>query len=155
VGEGPQPVWAYRKHFDSELEPVFRDDELLVVGVNTAFQWTIDHGRVTRRHLRDAVERFRKESEGRIKVLVAHHHFIPPPRFERQRVIRNAYKAIEAFSGVGVDLILSGHKHQSYIANSEEFYPSGGDRSLWDDDFQPRPGCGAREEHLQLGAGRR
>lgn len=119
------PFGAYRRHFSSELEPVFRDDELLVVGVNTAFQWTIDHGRVTRRHLDQAVERFRAEGEERAKVLVAHHHFIPPPRFERQRVLRNADRAIEVFSGVGVDLILSGHKHQSYIANSEEFYPSG------------------------------
>jgi 3',5'-cyclic AMP phosphodiesterase CpdA len=119
------PFGAYRRHFSRELEPVFRDEELLVVGVNTAFQWTIDHGRVTRRHLREAAERFRREDEGRVRVLVAHHHFIPPPRFERQRVMHNAYKAIEVFSGVGVDLILSGHKHQSYIANSEEFYPMG------------------------------
>lgn len=119
------PFGAYRRHFSAELEPEFGDEELLVVGVNTAFQWTIEHGRVTRHHLRAAAERFRRDDRGRIKILVAHHHFIPPPRFERQKVLRNAHKAIGVFSEVGVDLILSGHKHQSYIANSEEFYPFG------------------------------
>jgi len=38
---------------------------------------------------------------------------------------RGAYEAIDLFSSVGVDLILSGHLHQAYIGNSEEFYPKG------------------------------
>ena len=42
------PYGAYRKHFAQELEPVVRDDEMLVVGVNTAHNWTIKDGRITR-----------------------------------------------------------------------------------------------------------
>ena len=57
--------------------------------------------------------------------MVAHHHLIPPPNFGTQRVLANAYEAIDLFSSAGVDLILSGHLHQAYIGNSEEFYPKG------------------------------
>ena len=56
---------------------------------------------------------------------MAHHHLIPPPNFGTQRVLANAYEAIDLFSSAGVDLILSGHLHQAYIGNSEEFYPKG------------------------------
>ena len=29
------------------------------------------------------------------------------------------------FSKAGVDLVLSGHQHQAFVADTEEFYPSG------------------------------
>jgi len=41
-------------------------------------------------------------------------------------VLANAWEAIELFSAAGVDLILSGHLHQAFLANSDEFYPRGG-----------------------------
>jgi 3',5'-cyclic AMP phosphodiesterase CpdA len=59
------------------------------------------------------------------KVIVAHHHLTPPPRFGTQTVASNAYEAISLFSQAGVDMVLSGHQHQTYLATSEEFYPSG------------------------------
>jgi 3',5'-cyclic AMP phosphodiesterase CpdA len=119
------PFGAYRAHFARELEPTFRDDELLVVGVNTAFNWTVKDGRIPLRRLRELAELFAATPATRCKIVVAHHHLIPPPNFGNQRVLRNAYEAIDVFSSAGVDLILSGHQHQTYIGNSEEFYPKG------------------------------
>jgi len=119
------PFGAYRKHFAEELEPTWRDDELLVVGVNTAFNWTIKDGRIPLRRLREVGELLAATPESVCKIVVAHHHLIPPPNFGNQRVLANAYEAIDVFSSAGVDLILSGHQHQTYIGNSEEFYPKG------------------------------
>ncbi|HSL81636.1 MAG TPA: metallophosphoesterase family protein [Thermoanaerobaculia bacterium] len=119
------PFRAYRKHFSEELEPVYRDDELLVVGINTAFNWTWKEGRITLGRLLEVAELFEGVSEEVFKVVVAHHHLIPPPNFGTQRVAANAYEAVDLFSQAGVDLILSGHQHQAYIGNSEEFYPKG------------------------------
>ena len=119
------PYGCYRKHFSPELEPVWRDDEMLVVGVNTAFGWTLKDGRIKLRRLLEMAELFEKVPETVFKVVVAHHHLIPPPNFGSQRVAGNAYEAIDLFSRAGVDLILSGHQHQTYIGNSEEFYPQG------------------------------
>jgi 3',5'-cyclic AMP phosphodiesterase CpdA len=119
------PFGGYRRYFSPELEPIYRDDELLVVGINTAFGWTIKDGRIRLRRLLEVAELFEKEPDAKFKVVVAHHHLIPPPNFGSQRVLGNAYEAIDLFSRVGVDLILSGHLHQAYIGNSEEFYPKG------------------------------
>jgi 3',5'-cyclic AMP phosphodiesterase CpdA len=119
------PFGCYRRYFSTELEPVYRDDEMLVVGINTAFGWTIKDGRIRLRRLLEVAEVFEKAPDTLFKVVVAHHHLIPPPNFGSQRVLGNAYEAIDLFSRVGVDLILSGHLHQAYIGNSEEFYPKG------------------------------
>jgi 3',5'-cyclic AMP phosphodiesterase CpdA len=119
------PFGCYRANFSTELEPTYRDDELLVVGINTAFGWTIKDGRITLRRLLEVEKILLATPDEVLKVVVAHHHLIPPPNFGTQRVLANAYEAIDLFSSAGVDLILSGHLHQAYIGNSEEFYPKG------------------------------
>ncbi|MDP9120901.1 MAG: metallophosphoesterase [Acidobacteriota bacterium] len=119
------PFGAYRKFFSSELEPVYRDPELLVVGVNTAFNWTIKDGRIPLRRLLEVRKILTSVPESVCKIVVAHHHLIPPPNFGSQRVLANAWEAIDLFSSAGVGLILSGHLHQAYIGSSEEFYPKG------------------------------
>lgn len=119
------PFGAYKKFFSPELEPIYRDGEMLVVGINTAFGWTIKDGRITLHRLLEVEQVLRSVPDGTFKVVVAHHHLIPPPNFGTQRVLANAYEAIDLFSSAGVDLILSGHLHQAYIGNSEEFYPKG------------------------------
>jgi 3',5'-cyclic AMP phosphodiesterase CpdA len=119
------PFGAYRKHFSPELEPIYRDEAMLVVGVNTAFNWTFKDGRITLGRLTQLADLFAATPPQLLKVVVAHHHLIPPPTFGTQRVLANAYEAIDLFSRAGVELILSGHNHLAYIGNSEEFYPRG------------------------------
>ena len=119
------PFGAYRRHFSEELEPVYRDDRLMIVGINTAFNWTLKDGRIKLARLLEVGDLLSRVPETVFKVVVAHHHLIPPPNFGTQTVLSNAYEAIDLFSSVGVDLILSGHLHQAYIGNSEEFYPKG------------------------------
>ena len=119
------PYGAYSRSFSPELEPVYRDGEMLVVGINTAFGWTFKDGRIKLGRLLEVAEILGQAPESVLKVVVAHHHLIPPPNFGSQTVLGNAYEAIDLFSSVGVDLILSGHLHQAYIGNSEEFYPKG------------------------------
>ena len=119
------PFGAYRRWFAEELEPVYRDDTMIIVGINTAFNWTFKEGRIKLDRLLEVGELLDGVPESVFKVVVAHHHLIPPPNFGTQTVLGNAYDAMELFSAVGVDLVLSGHLHQSYIGNSEEFYPKG------------------------------
>jgi 3',5'-cyclic AMP phosphodiesterase CpdA len=121
-----RPFGAYKKHFAKELEPVWRDDELLVVGINTAHGWTVKEGKVRLARLREMARLVADAPPEIFKVIVAHHHLTPPPRFGTQTVAENAFEAIRAFSEAGIDLVLSGHQHQTYLATSEEFYPTGG-----------------------------
>ena len=124
------PFGAYQKHFATELEPTFEDDELLVVGVNTAFNWTIKDGRVHRQGLSRLRGVFGNTDDSgddsdRIKIVVAHHPMVPAPRFDTQRVLANAPAVIDVLIDSGVELVLSGHLHQAWISDTEAYYPSG------------------------------
>ena len=121
-----QPYGAYRRHFAAELEPVYRDEELLAVGVNTAYGRTFIGGRIRLPRLRELRELLAAAPDRLFKVVIAHHNLIAPPNFGDQRVLTNAPEAVDLFAEVGVDLVLSGHHHQTFIGNSEEFYPKGG-----------------------------
>lgn len=120
------PFGAYRRHFSRELEPVHRDDGLVIVGVNTAYNWTIKGGRIRLSRLLEVGEMLEGEPDGVIKVVVAHHDLLPPPGAASQRVLANADEAIDVFSAAGVDLVLSGHNHQAYIGTSEVHVAPGG-----------------------------
>lgn len=121
-----RPYGAYQDFFDQDMEPVWRDDELFVVGTNTAFNWTIRDGRFTRSSLRRLADVLEEAPEGLAKIVFAHHHMIPPPRFDTRRVTEMAVEASHLFSQLGVEMVLSGHLHQSWIGTSEEYYPTGG-----------------------------
>ncbi len=122
------PFGAYREHFATELEPTFEDEEMLVVGVNTAFNWTVKEGRVTGAglsRLRRLLAGTPPDRAGRAKIVVAHHPMVPAPRFDTQRVLGNAHGVIELLAGSGVEMVLSGHLHQAWIGTTEAYYPSG------------------------------
>lgn len=108
------PFGAYRKHFSRQLEPVFHDDKMLVVGVNTAFNWTLTEGRVTRRQLRVLSERLGPPPPERARIVVLHHPLI---RMSSQhKAIANARRALELFGRLGVELVLAGHVHQTHLS---------------------------------------
>ncbi len=127
------PFGAYRKHFATELEPTFEDDELTVVGVNTAFNWTIKDGHLMGGRLR-RLEAVLDEpppdamagagTPVRTKIVVAHHPMVPPPRFDTQRVLMGAHAVVDLLADSGVELVLSGHLHQAWIGSTEAYYPS-------------------------------
>ncbi|MCH9646926.1 MAG: metallophosphoesterase [Deltaproteobacteria bacterium] len=119
------PFGAYRKYFADELEPILELEDLVMVGVNTAHGLTLKDGKITLPRLQEISRYFRQVPEETYKVIVAHHQLIPPPSFGTQRVLHRAHEAVEVFSDSGVDLVLSGHMHQTYIGSSEEFYPRG------------------------------
>jgi 3',5'-cyclic AMP phosphodiesterase CpdA len=120
-----RPFGAYRRGFSRELEPEYEDQEMLVIGINTAHGWTLKNGRITPQRIYEVGKRLEEARDSQFKVVVAHHHLIHPPWFDPQPVAINAWEAMDAFTSHGVDLILSGHLHQSFIGNSEEFYPLG------------------------------
>ncbi len=111
------------------MEPVFEDDELLVVGINTAFNWTVKDGRFTRAALARADRLFAAAPAHKTRLVVAHHHLVPPPRFATQRISSGAFEALRLFAHHRVELVFSGHLHQTWIGNSEEYFP-GGERGV-------------------------
>ena len=119
------PYGKYRQYFDEDLEPVFEDEALAVIGLNTAWNFTIKDGRVTRRSLARLAERLAAVPANKARLVVAHHQVVPPPRFDTQRVLLGAPELVSVLREGQVDLVLSGHLHQTWIGDTEAYYPSG------------------------------
>ena len=79
------PLGKYRKYVTKETRPVFQDDEVLVMGLNTArpfsFSWHgfWKDGRINADQLLDVHLTCLEAPKELFRVLVTHHPFIPPP----------------------------------------------------------------------------
>jgi 3',5'-cyclic AMP phosphodiesterase CpdA len=113
------PLGRWRRFIAAEPEPVWADDEIAVVGVNTAsragafLDWS--QGRVSRGGLRRAVARLRALPAHLFRVVVAHHPFLPPEAAPETRLVRRAEAALATFAAQGVGVVLSGHLHLGYV----------------------------------------
>ena len=107
------PFGAWRRHFDRELEPVFRDDELLVAGINTAQAFALKGGRIRRRRLAEIDVLFTAAPAALFRIVVAHHHLVRPSGVECEHPAWRAGEAIARWGRERVDLVLSGHLHQT------------------------------------------
>jgi 3',5'-cyclic AMP phosphodiesterase CpdA len=113
------PFGAWRRELGREPEWIWHDEELGIVGLNTARRWgsTFDwsQGRVTREGLARLSARLGALPEGLFRIVVAHHPFLPPPEDPRLRLVGGAGRALQAFLGLGVRMVLSGHLHLGYV----------------------------------------
>jgi 3',5'-cyclic AMP phosphodiesterase CpdA len=122
------PYRNYRKYISEELDTVTRVPGATIVALNsTAPYLAITNGRIHGWQLRYARDAFRDTPPEDQRILVSHHHFAPPPDWEGAQPMPKAKRALDAFTEMGVDVILGGHLHRAYIGNSLDVY-SGVDR---------------------------
>ena len=118
-----RPLEKYQKHISPELDTVTRLPDAVIVSLNsTAPHRAIVNGRIHREQLEFARRAFADAPPELFRVVVAHHHFAPPPDFDRVDVMPKAKRALDAFTGMRVDLILGGHLHRAYLGNSLDVY---------------------------------
>jgi 3',5'-cyclic AMP phosphodiesterase CpdA len=91
----------------------------VMVGVDSS-EPDLNDGRVGREHY----EFIRRSFEGpgeRLKIFVVHHHLIPLPGTGRERnIVFDAGDVLQRLIDVGVNLVLSGHKHVPYTWKLED-----------------------------------
>ncbi|WP_243634671.1 metallophosphoesterase family protein [Roseicella frigidaeris] len=114
------PYARWRRCIAPEVEPVFQDGRVGVVGLNTARRggWYLDwsRGRVSRARLARCEARLAALPPGLLRIVVAHHPFLPPQADPMARAVGGAARALAAFARQGVRLVLSGHLHVADIA---------------------------------------
>ncbi len=117
------PTKYFRRFISPDTTPTWSNADLVLVGVNTARSFTKDGGRLTDAQIADMERRLASFPSHLCKIVVMHHHPVQPPG-ETRAVIENAAAAREAFDRAGVELVLCGHTHASYIGNTLEFDPN-------------------------------
>jgi 3',5'-cyclic AMP phosphodiesterase CpdA len=116
------PLGRYRRFISTEENPVFSDDEIFVAGLNTARSLTWKNGRISHEQLRELQRRL--EAAGtRLKIVVTHHPFIPPPDGAGIDLVGRAVLAIPVLVEHKVDLLLAGHLHHGYVGDTRAHYP--------------------------------
>jgi 3',5'-cyclic AMP phosphodiesterase CpdA len=117
------PLKRYCRYISSDLDPTFADDEVLVVGLNTARSFTWKNGRISVAQI-EALQGRLEIAGLRVKIVVTHHPFLPPPGDVGINLVGRAARAIAVLGNGNVDLLLAGHLHQGYAGDIRTHYPS-------------------------------
>ena len=117
------PLARYRRIVTDDLQPEFIDDEIAVVGVNTARSLTFKGGRINEEQVAAVKARLCRLPETVTKILVTHHPFdVPPNQDEGGHLVGRARMAMESLAGCGADLLLAGHLHEAHVGHTANRY---------------------------------
>jgi 3',5'-cyclic AMP phosphodiesterase CpdA len=105
-----RPLAKYKKYITADLEPFYKDDEIAVLGINTARSLAHKGGRINRKQVAASCARLDSIKEDVVRIIVTHHPFDLPADSLSQLVGR-ARMAMNGFAGCHIDLFLSGHLH--------------------------------------------
>jgi len=116
-----RPLGRYRRMISDDLSPTFLDDELAVLGLTTARPAAWKEGRISCEQV-EAIRWLGSVDGGRLRVLVTHHPFIPPPQGKRPPLVGRGADALRVAAASGVDLCLGGHLHLGYSGNAAAYH---------------------------------
>lgn len=125
-----RPLDKYRRYITDNLLPSYEDEEIAVMGVNTARSLTVKGGRIDKTQIRWLREKLCSVGPGLIKIVVTHHPFDLPDGFGERDLVGRARMAIGALAGCGADLFLAGHLHVSHTGDTATRYNFGARSSL-------------------------
>src|SRR5258708_4794615 len=124
------PLEKYQRNITDDLQPVYMDEEIAVVGVNTARSLTIKGGRINE----DQVARLREKlcalDEHVVKAIVTHHPFDLPEGHHDRDLVGRAQMAMTGLADCGADLFLAGHLHVSHTGHTAKRYNIQGHSAL-------------------------
>jgi 3',5'-cyclic AMP phosphodiesterase CpdA len=124
------PLGRYKRFITDDLEPMYADDEIVALGLNSARALTFGRGRLNAGQIAQAAERLRAADPRLIKIIVTHHPFDLPDDFGAEHLVGRATAAMTQFAAVGADLFLAGHLHVSHVGRTAERYKIAGHSAL-------------------------
>ena len=124
------PLDKYKRFVSEDLEPGYFDDEIAVVGVNTARSATFKDGSINEEQVAKVREQLCHLPESVAKIIVTHHPFDIPEDHDEDELVDHAARAMKTFAECGADILLSGHLHATRTSHSAERYKIPGHSAL-------------------------
>jgi 3',5'-cyclic AMP phosphodiesterase CpdA len=121
-----RPLGRFRRYVSAETEPWFCDDEVAILGLNTARSSTFSNGRISHRQIGTLAARFARAPAAAVKVLVIHHPLTAPPDAPELRAVGRAATALEALAAAGIGVVLAGHHHRVLSGDAGVHHPIAG-----------------------------
>jgi len=113
--------WAEFERQWETVEPVFRADDLVVVGLNSVRPWRHQSGGIRSGQIARVKELLANAPEGALRVVVLHHHLIGAPWRSRKKPVARRSEVLAGLVDAGAELILAGHIHQAAVSERHEF----------------------------------
>jgi len=106
-----RPLGRYRTFISAvpDMAVVAKVEGLSVVGLNSTRSFTIDGGGLCDKQLAWAEAQFAQAPRGDCRIVAVHHHFLHDGG--QQRPIQRARYLLRRFAGMGVEIVLVGHRH--------------------------------------------
>lgn len=111
----------YKRYITEDLQPVYEDDELVIVGVNTARSSVFKGGRINESQVARLRDKFCSLRSGVVKVVVTHHPFDLPEGHNERDLVGRASMAMTKLAECGADLFLAGHLHISHTGHTKRY----------------------------------
>jgi len=125
------PFAGYKRYIREDLEPVFSDDEMMVVGLNSVRTVLFsDEGRLNVGQADSGAAKLSHAAPGVIKIIVTHHPFDVPEGAPEDKMIGRSRMAMERLAHVGTDIFLAGHLHISHVGGTATRYKIAGHSAL-------------------------
>jgi 3',5'-cyclic AMP phosphodiesterase CpdA len=110
----------FERHWET-TEPLYRTDELFVLGLNSVRAWRQQSGRLRPEQLRRAAEQLAGAPAGALKVVALHHHLLGAPWRSRKKPVARRNDVLRSLVEAGAELILAGHIHQAAVSERRDF----------------------------------
>jgi 3',5'-cyclic AMP phosphodiesterase CpdA len=125
-----QPLDKYKRYITDDLQPFYSDEEIAILGINTARSLTIKYGRINETQVAGIRERLCDFGDEITKIVVTHHPFDLPEGHDEGELVGRAQMAMEALAKCGADVLLAGHLHVSHTGHSSARYKIAGHSAL-------------------------
>lgn len=116
------PLTRFRRYIGPAVDPFYADDEVAILGLNTARSFTWKNGRISTEQIQRIGEAFRNVPARVSKAIVTHHPFLPNRGEKSPSLVGRAREALRAFEAAGGDLVLSGHLHLGFTSEVSAFH---------------------------------
>lgn len=111
IGRFADPFSSYRQHIAGNLEPSYQDEDLIVIGINTARAFTWKDGRISETQIKRLKSRLTELPREVFKVVVMHHPLIISEDGDSGPEDRRDWEARNVLESVRTDIVLAGHGH--------------------------------------------
>jgi 3',5'-cyclic AMP phosphodiesterase CpdA len=121
-----RPLTRFTRYISATPLPFFADDEIAILGLNTARSAALSNGRISRHQMEAITRRFADIDGAAFRALVTHHPLTPPPHAPERDIVGRARHALNAVADAGIELLLTGHYHQSFAGDSASYHLAAG-----------------------------
>jgi 3',5'-cyclic AMP phosphodiesterase CpdA len=130
VRRATQRLKLFREYISNEPEPFYVDDEIAVIGLNTARVTHLRDGRVREWQIRSLESKMTGIAPEVLRILVTHHPFDLPAVFARSEIVGRGARYIRRVVCC-IDLMLAGHMHISYAGPTAMRYDIEGESAIF------------------------